>query len=90
MIKQCIGLSSKRRDAEKANMQRDETGKIVMSKQARIKPDIKGLISSRSYMLKALVEKVFTRKQLWGKGKKANVYAAILAGERDKGNADED
>ena len=71
-------------------MQRDETGRIVMSKQARIKPDIKGLISSRSYMLKALVEKVFTKKQLWGKGKKANVYAAILNSERDAQGQDKD
>lgn len=55
MIKQCIGLSSKRREAEKTNLQRDENGKIVMSKLARLKPDLKALISTRSYMLKALV-----------------------------------
>lgn len=62
MIKQCIGLSSKRRDAEKANLQRDENGKVVMSKLARLKPDLKPLISSRSYMLKILVEKIYTKK----------------------------
>lgn len=32
MLRQCIGLGSKRRDAEKVNLQRDETGKMVMSK----------------------------------------------------------
>lgn len=62
MIKQCIGLSSKRRDAQKANIQKDENGKIIISKLARIKPDLKGLISARSYMLKALVEKIYTKK----------------------------
>lgn len=43
-------------------MQRDQNGKIVMSKLARLKPDLKTLISTRSYMLKALVEKIFTKK----------------------------
>jgi hypothetical protein len=33
-----------------------------MSKLARLKPDLKSLISARSYMLKALVEKIYTRK----------------------------
>lgn len=33
-----------------------------MSKLARIKPDMKVLLSTRSYMLKALVEKIYTRK----------------------------
>ena len=50
-----------------------------MSKLARLKPDLKALISSRSYMLRSLVQKIYTKKELWGKGKKANVYAAILA-----------
>lgn len=63
-------------------MQRDQNGKIVMSKLARLKPDLKTLISTRSYMLKALVEKIFTKKQLWGKGKKAGVYATILAAQK--------
>jgi len=62
MLRQCIGLSSKRRDAEKVNLQRDENGKMVMSKLQRINPDIKSLLSARSYMLRMLVEKVFTRK----------------------------
>jgi hypothetical protein len=55
MIKQSIGLSSKRRDAEKVNLQRDENGKMVLSKLGRIEPDLRSLIGSRSYMLKMLV-----------------------------------
>jgi hypothetical protein len=52
---------------------------MVMSKMERISPDIKGLLSSRSYMLKMLVEKVFTRKEFVGKGKRANAYNATIA-----------
>ena len=33
-------------------------------------------------MLKLLVEKVYTRKEVWGKGKRANAYAAVLASEK--------
>ena len=29
LMRQCIGLASKRRDAEKNNLQKDENGKIV-------------------------------------------------------------
>jgi hypothetical protein len=32
MLRQCIGISSKRRDAEKVNLQRDENGRMAMSK----------------------------------------------------------
>ena len=55
LMRQCIGLASKRRDSEKNNLQKDENGKIVISKLARLKPDVRNLISSRSYMLKTLV-----------------------------------
>lgn len=55
---------------------------MVLSKLARIAPDMKSLLSSRSYMLKLLVEKVYTRKEVWGKGKRANAYAAVLASEK--------
>jgi hypothetical protein len=43
-------------------LQRDENGRMVMSKLERINPDFKALLASRSYMLKMLVEKVFTKK----------------------------
>lgn len=43
---------------------------------------MRSLISSRSYMLKALVEKIYTRKELWGRGKRANTYASILLNYR--------
>ena len=85
-MRQCLGLNSKRRDAQKNNVQRDEEGKVVISKMGRVKPDMRSLISSRSYMLKALVQKIYTRRELWGKGKKANTYAAILANYRSKKN----
>ena len=49
---------------------------------ARVAPDMRSLISSRSYMLKALVEKIYTRKELWGRGKRANTYATILLNYR--------
>ena len=55
LMRQCLGLNSKRRDAEKNNVQRDEEGKVVISKMGRVNPDMRSLISSRSYMLKALV-----------------------------------
>jgi hypothetical protein len=50
-----MSLNSKRREVEKLNLQKDENGKNVLSKMARLKPDIKSLISARSYMLKMLV-----------------------------------
>ena len=50
-----------------------------MSKLERIKPDIKSLLSSRSYMLKMIVEKVFTRKEIVGRGKRAVAYANTIA-----------
>lgn len=60
---------------------------MVISKLARLKPDVRGLLSSRSYMLKNLVEKIYTKKQLWGRGKRANTYAHILAQyNKDKNN----
>jgi len=62
MLKQCIGINSKRREAEKVNLQRDENGRMVMSKLERITPDFKSLLATRSYMLKMLVERVFTKK----------------------------
>ena len=46
---------------------------------ARVKPDLKGLVSARSYMLKMLVEKVFTKKELCGKDKKAKIFQHIIA-----------
>lgn len=57
-----------------------------MSKVARLKPDLKALISTRSYMLKSLVEKVYTKKELWGRGKRASVYASILSESPSKKN----
>lgn len=54
-----------------------------MSKLAKIKPNTKQLIAARSYMLKMLVEKVFTRRELIGKTKKARLYTAIL-NEKEK------
>jgi hypothetical protein len=53
---------------------------------ARVKPDLKGLVSARSYMLKMLVEKVFTKKELCGKGKKAKILQQVIA-ENKKNNA---
>ena len=79
MLRQCIGISSKRRDAEKVNLQRDENGRMAMSKLQRINPDFKALLASRSYMLKMLVEKVFTRKEVLGKGKRANAYMTAIS-----------
>ena len=79
MLRQAIGLNSKRRDAEKVNMQRDESGRMMMSKLERIVPDIKSLLSSRSYMLKMIVQRVFTKKQITGKGKRSSAYAATIA-----------
>ena len=55
---------------------------MVLSKLARLPPDVKRLVSSRSYMLKTLVEKIYTRKEVWGKGKRATAYAAILAAQK--------
>lgn len=57
-----------------------------MSKVARLKPDMKALISTRSYMLRSLVKKVYTKKELWGRGKRASVYATILAENSSKKN----
>lgn len=79
MLRQSIGLNSKRREAEKVNLQRDESGRMVMSKLEKINPDFKALLASRSYMLKMLVEKVFTRKEIVGKGKRANAFLSIIA-----------
>ncbi len=78
MIRQSIGINSKRKDAEKTNLQRDENGKMVLSKLARINPDVSKLITSRSYLLKMLVEKIFTRREILGRGKRATTYANIL------------
>jgi hypothetical protein len=97
MLKQCIGINSKRREAEKVNLQRDESGRMVMSKLERINPDFKTLLATRSYMLKMLVEKVFTKKEILGKGKRAAAYTSVLAeykrimkqGQPDKDEEDE-
>lgn len=79
MLKQCIGIGSKRRDAEKVNLQRDENGRMMMSKLERITPDFKSLLASRSYMLKMIVEKVFTKKEVQGKGKRANLFLNTIS-----------
>lgn len=50
-----------------------------MSKLERITPDFKSLLATRSYMLKMLVERVFTKKQILGKGKRGAAYANTLA-----------
>lgn len=55
MIRQSIGINSKRKDAEKGNLQRDQDGKMVLSKLARVPPDVSKLIGARSYLLKMLV-----------------------------------
>ena len=47
---------------EKLNLQKDENGKTVMSKMARLRPDTKNIVSARNYMLRMLIEKVFTTK----------------------------
>jgi|JI6StandDraft_1071083.scaffolds.fasta_scaffold14648_2 hypothetical protein len=73
-----IGLSSKRKDAEKVNMKRDENGKVVTSKTERIAPDTTKLIASRNYLLKSIVDKVVTKSELWGYGKRARQYAILL------------
>jgi hypothetical protein len=62
MMKNCLSLNSKRREVEKVNLQKNENGDVVLSKMARLKPDMKSLVSARSYMLKMLVDKVFTCK----------------------------
>lgn len=62
LAKQCVGLSSKRKEAEKSNLKRDNDGKLVVSKLNRVQPDLQKLISSRSYMIKSLVEKVYSKK----------------------------
>jgi hypothetical protein len=51
---------------------------MAMSKLERINPDFKALLASRSYMLKMLVEKVFTRREVLGKGKRANAYTTTI------------
>ena len=79
MLRQSIGLNSKRRDAEKANMVRDATGRLIMSKLERIIPDFKAMLTNRSYLLKMLAEKVFIRKELVGKSKRSQAYAAVIA-----------
>lgn len=79
MIRQTIGVTSKRRDAEKINLIRDETGRLVMNKMERKTPDYKPLIAARSYMIKMLVEKLFTRKEITGKGKRATAYSNIIS-----------
>ena len=55
---------------------------MVMSKLEKINPDFKSLLASRSYMLKMLVEKVFTRKEIVGKGKRANAFLFIISDYR--------
>lgn len=61
LTKEMIGLSSKRKDAEKVNLKRDENGKVVTSKTERIAPDTSKLIASRNYLLKSIVDKVVTK-----------------------------
>jgi hypothetical protein len=61
LTKEMIGLSSKRKDAEKVNMRRDDHGKVVTSKTSRITPDTSKLIASRNYLLKSIVDKVVTK-----------------------------
>ncbi len=51
---------------------------------ARIKPDTKNLVSARNYMLKMLIEKVYTTKEIWGKGKRARAFGNIM-NEKYKG-----
>lgn len=84
-----MGLNIKRRDIEKINIKKDETSKIAINKLVKIKPDLKKLINSRNYMLKGLVEKVYTKKQLWGRGKKINAFAAILAQDKLEKNTNQ-
>lgn len=81
-MKNCISLNSKRREVEKLNLQKDENGKTVLSKMARLKPDMKGLVSARNYMLKMLVDKVYTSKEIMGKGKRAKAFTHILNEKR--------
>ncbi len=52
---------------------------MVMSKLERINPDVRSLISSRSYMLKMLVEKIFTRREVLGKSKRAVAYTQTIS-----------
>jgi hypothetical protein len=39
-------------------------------------------MASRSYVLKMLIEKVFTRRELVGKGKRAASYLSIISDYR--------
>lgn len=89
MMKNCLSLNSKRREVEKVNLQKDENGDVVLSKMARLKPDMKSLVSARSYMLKMLVDKVFTCKEIWGKGKRAKALSNIIS-DKQKGVEDDE
>jgi hypothetical protein len=44
----------------------------------RIAPDTTKLMASRNYLLKSIVDKVVTKQELWGYGKRARQYATIL------------
>jgi hypothetical protein len=41
---------------------KDENGKIIINKMLKNKPDLKKLMSSRNYMLKSIIEKIYTKK----------------------------
>ena len=84
MLRQLIGLNSKRRDAEKINMVRDESGRMVLSKLERVTPDFKQLLAARSYLLKMMVEKVFTKKEIQGKGKRSQAYGQAITAYKHK------
>ena len=55
-----------------------------MNKLERVIPDFKQLLVSRSYMLKMMVEKVFTKKEIHGKGKRMQAYTQAINSYKHK------
>lgn len=44
----------------------------------RIVPDTKKMLISRDYLLKMIVDKVITKGELYGRGKRARQYSILL------------
>lgn len=78
LARERIGLASKRKEAERVNLVRDEKGKVTTSKTERIVPDTKKMLISRDYLLKMIVDKVITKGELFGRGKRARQFSLLL------------
>ena len=82
LARERIGLSSKRKEAERVNLVRDEKGKVATSKTLRIIPDTSKMMVTRDYLLKAIVDKVITKPELFGRGKRARQFNMVLEKNR--------